>query len=180
VSTLLILYGLGLLHAGFAGFREAAGRNLRIRKAGYFVKAVLRGVVLGQAAALIIFAVISIMYFGSPDGEALLATLGKAGESALAIYLGYTSLVLLAFVPYAFPSVEVRSLTIVAVFGPLTLMLPLVMLAGAAAAIVSVPRAEVAILFASSIAAVSLVEPALAHFGFSKREAARARGAVDA
>lgn len=60
-------------------------------------------------------------------------------------------------------------------FGPLTLMLPLVMVAGAGAAIVSEPRADVALLFAISIAAVSLVEPALAFFGFSRREAAHDR-----
>ena len=172
MSVLLSLYALGLVHGGFAGFREAAGRNLRIRKHRYFVKAVLRGLLFAQLASILIFTAILIMYL---DDRSVLSTLGAAGENALQIYLAYTALVLLAFVPYAFPSVEVRSLTIVAVFGPLTLMLPLVMLAGAAAAIASVPRAEVAILFAVSIACVSLVEPALAFFGFSKRDADRDR-----
>jgi hypothetical protein len=175
VRILLVLYLLGLVHAGFSGFREAAGRNLRIRKRRYFVRAVLRGLGLGQVAATIIFLVLLALDRASPDPEALFVTLGRAGERALAIYLAYTVLVLLAFVPYAFRSVEIRSLTVVAVFGPLTLLLPVVMLAGAAAAIVSVPTPEVAILFATSITAVSLVEPALAFLGFSKRDAARDR-----
>jgi hypothetical protein len=174
VKPLLVLYLLGLVHGGFAGFREAAGRNLRIRKAPYFVRAVLRGVAFGQVASTIIFLVILAMYL---DDRAVLDTLGRAGERALTIYLGYTALVLLAFVPYAFPSVEIRSITIVAVFGPLTLLLPLAMLTGAAVAIAAVPRSEVALLFGVSIACVSLVEPALAYFGFSTRDAARARSA---
>lgn len=172
MTVLFALYVLGLVHGGFSGFREAAGRNLRIRKRRYFFRAVVRGLLVAQVAATIIFAVILSMYLRQPD---VLATLSAAGERALIVYLGYTVLVLLAFVPYAFRSVEVRSLTIVAVFGPLTLMLPLVILAGAIAAIASTPRAEVATLFAVSITCVSLVEPALAYCGFSKRDAQRER-----
>lgn len=160
--NLLCLYGLGLLHSGFAGYREATGRNLLIEKRRYYQRAVLRGLVAGQVAATIIFGVLLVMYSSAADPVALLATLGRAGRSALCVYVPYTTIVLAAFIPYLLPSLESRTLTIVAVFGPLTLLLPVVILVGAAAAVISVPTAEVAILFAVSIAAISAVEPVLA------------------
>jgi hypothetical protein len=176
VSELLLLYALGLVHGGFAGFREATGRNLLIGKSRYYVRAIARGVIAAQAASMIIFLVLLAMFAASGDGPRLLEVLGGAGRAALTVYLGYTALVLAAYVPYLVPSLESRALTIVAVFGPLTLMLPVVMLAGAAAALIAVPRAEVAILFATSIAAVSLVEPTLAAGGWSLADAERLGG----
>jgi hypothetical protein len=171
---LVILWLFGSLHAGFAGIRESMGRNLLIRKRRYYFRAAVRGALVGQGASLLVVLTLAGMLSTAPDPGELLATLGAAGQSALAVYAPYTAVVLVTFIPYFVPSVEVRSLVICAVFGTLTLLLPVVILAGAVAAVVAVPRAEVAVLFLVSVASIALVEPVLAATGWSTREAARA------
>ena len=52
-------------------------------------------------------------------------------ERSLPIYLSYTGLVLCTFIPYAIPNWEIKSVVTVLVFGPLTLLQPVVIIAGA-------------------------------------------------
>ncbi len=178
MSTLLGLYVLGLVHAGFAGFREATGRNMRIRKFRYLLRAVLRGLFIGQLAAIIIFLTLILMGGLSERNDELLSVLLPGCNAALWVYGIYTMMVFAAFVPYLYPSLELRALTIVAGFSMLTLSLPLVMVAGAATAFFIAPNIQVGVLFAVSIAAVSSVEPILAATGWSARDAARENGEV--
>ncbi len=170
---LAVLYLLGLLHACLAGYRDAAGRNHLISKTRYFRRATIRGFLVGQLAAGVILATLVGLLSSSPNPEDLLATLGHAGRGAIYVYLGYSSLVGLTFVLYAIPYVEVRSLCTVAIFGPLTLILPFVMIAGAIVAIVRTPEFEVVTLFAVSAGVMLSLDKILAAGGWSKREAER-------
>lgn len=45
-GSLFVLGALALCDAGFSAFREAAGRNLLIRKKAYYRAAVLRGIIV--------------------------------------------------------------------------------------------------------------------------------------
>lgn len=176
MTELFLLYLFGLMHAGFAGFRESTGRNLRIRKARYVMRSVLRGLFIGQLAAIIIFLTLILLGALADDGDRLITSLQPACRTALWIWGSYTVLVLAAFVPYLSPSLEIKALSIVGVFSMLTLSLPVVMVIGAAVAFMQAPHAAAGILFAVSIAAVSAVEPVLAATGWSARDAARENG----
>ena len=177
MAELLVLYALGVAHGAFAGYREAAGRNLLVDKRRYYAAAVFRGVVAGNVAAVPILATLLWLNATDDDPARLADDLAAAGQSALAVYLAYTAAIGATFVLHAVPSLELRALTTIALFGPLTLALPFVILAGAAAALHTRPTFAVGALFAVSIAAVSLVEPALSWLGFSRRAARAAHGA---
>ena len=51
------------------------------------------------------------------------------------VYIPYTSIVLLTFVPYAIPNWEIKSLITVIVFGPLTMLQGFVILGGCVMAV---------------------------------------------
>src|SRR6185436_11165402 len=121
MTPLFLLYLLGTVHACFAGYREAAGRNLRIRKRRYYLSATLRGLIAGQLAAALI--VLTLLALGARLGsfELLFAALAPGCWAAVAVFGTYAAFVGLAFVFFAVPHPEVRTLTSVLVFGPFTL-----------------------------------------------------------
>ncbi len=176
MTPLVLLYLLGTTHACFAGYREAAGRNLRIHKGRYYRRATLRGFLAGQAAAAVIVATLLALAARRGSLQALFDTVGPGSWAAVEVYSVYAALVGVAFVFFAFPHPEVRTLTSVLVFGPFTLGLRVVILLGAAAALYVGPNLDTAVLFAVGAGSMLLVEPALAALGWSKREAAVASG----
>lgn len=166
---LAILYGLATLLSGFVGFRDAAGRNGHIEKSKYYQRSVLRAILLEQVL-LGLIGVIGWLAVGS-QGLALLA---PAAWRAAAVYLPYTAVVLLAFLPYAVPHWEVRSLVTVAVLGPLTLLQPVVVVLGWLAAIAPISGDVPQLIFFSLAAGqVLLLESLLGWLGWSAKEAIR-------
>lgn len=157
--SLIVLPMLVLIDAGFAGFRDAAGRDPRIHKwrDGWYPRAVVRGLIAG-AIALVVVAVLA----GIPG---LVFELGadyrRAADAMLLILGPYTLFVLGAFIPYFIPSIEVRTLVSVIVFGPCTLVRPLVILASAIVAMLTVPQPAVCAAIALAVGATLLIEPAL-------------------
>ncbi len=159
--TPLLLYLLATTDTAFAGFRAAAGRNGRIYKRRYYTRAVLRGLCAGQAliaaAGLVILAVI----LAQSDRTRAFWELASAGQTMVWVYGIYATVVLLAFLPYLFWGSEIRTLTTVIVFGPLTLLRPGVVLAGVLACVARKPTWAVAISAAAASTAVLLLEPLL-------------------
>jgi hypothetical protein len=157
--TFALLSVLALIDAGFAGFRDAAGRDPRVFKwrDGIYPRAIVRGLIAGVIAQLVVAALV-----GTP---ALLLELGddyrRAADAMLWVLVPYTLFVLGAFIPYFIPSIEVRTLVSVIVFGPCTLARPLVMLAAAIAAMITVPRPAVCAAVAVAVGVTVLLEPAL-------------------
>ena len=68
--------------------------------------------------------------YKAPHGPEGIAELEPAAQRALMIYVPYTIVVLLTFIPYALPNWELRSLVTVTIFGPLTLLQPLIVIIG--------------------------------------------------
>lgn len=178
MTPLVLLYLLGTVHACFAGYREAAGRNLRIRKTRYYVRGTVRGLLAGQVAAFLIGVTILLLAARLGSLEALYAAVERGAWAAVTVFGAYAALIALAFAFFAFPHPEVRTITSVLVFGPFTLGLKAVIVAGAAAAVAAQPRFEVAILFAVGAGMMLAVEPALARLGWSLREASLAPAEV--
>lgn len=139
----LLLYLLATIDAACCGYRAAAGRSALIRKSSYYRRAILRGLLFGQAAVLIAGLVVLLLFTLSSDRASLISDLLEAGRRLLIVYLPYAAAVLMAFALRLIPSVDLRSMTSLLIFGPFMLIRPLVAVAGVAWAIIAVPRIEV-------------------------------------
>jgi hypothetical protein len=140
------LWLLATLDAAFTGYREAAGRNALIDKRRYYRRAMLRGALFGQLAVLIAAVVVLITLTVASDRRLLISDFERAGAHMLWVYLPYAGIILIAFAIRLFPSVDIRSITSTIVFGPLTLVRPLVAIGGVAYGIVAAPRIATVVL----------------------------------
>jgi hypothetical protein len=156
IPALLAL--LALVDAAFCGFRDAAGRNPRIEKRSYFLRAVRRGALAGLAAvaalAALTFAVLGL----APDPAGLWVDLLAAGQRLILVYGAYAALVCTALLAYALPVHEARVLASVMILGPFTMVRPWVLAAGALLAALGAARAETAALTLASALAIGLIE----------------------
>jgi hypothetical protein len=137
---------LATIDAAFTGYRAAAGRNALIDKRDYYRRAMLRGALYGQLAVAITGIVMLGLVLLSPEPAALLRELEQAGLRMLIVYVPYAAVIFLAFALRAVPSVDIRSITSVLIFGPFTLIRPVVALAGVLWAMLSAPRLATVLL----------------------------------
>src|SRR5262245_12251589 len=128
--TPALLYLLATVDAALCGYRAAAGRSALIRKRDYYRRAMLRGALAGQVAVLVAGVAASVAILTAADQAAVWAELLGAGRRMLQVYLPYAGILGVAFLVRIVPSVDARSLTSTLVFGPFTLLRPVVLSAG--------------------------------------------------
>ena len=136
-----LLWLLATVDSAFIGYREAAGRNALIDKKVYFRHALIRGALFGQLAVLIVGVITAIALITSSDASALYSKMELIGARMLTVYVPYAVILLVTFCVRALPSVDIRSITSVLIFGPFTFIRPLVVLAGAVWGVVAAPGA---------------------------------------
>jgi hypothetical protein len=134
-----LLWLLATVDSAFIGYREAAGRNALIQKRAYFRNALIRGALFGQLAVLIVGVIMAIAIVTSSDSTALFSKFELVGARMLTVYVPYALIILITFCIRAVPSVDIRSITSVLIFGPFTFIRPLVVLAGAVWGVVAAP-----------------------------------------
>jgi len=139
----MALWLLATLDAAFTGYREAAGRNALINKRAYYRRAMINGALFGQLAVAIAGVVLLVALALTPDKDALLSDYNRAGSRMLVVYLPYAAVVLMAFLIRAIPSVDIRSITSTAIFGPFTLIRPAVAIIGVAYGVMAAPKVEI-------------------------------------
>ncbi|MEO1271348.1 MAG: hypothetical protein AAFX99_24915 [Myxococcota bacterium] len=149
---LIVLYALGVVLAGLMGCRHAMARDARIDKGRYLRRSIVFAVGIGQLNIALAALGLALGWLINPNPAELLATLHDAGLAALMVYGTYTLIVALTFVGYAVPNTEVRSLVTVAIFGPLTLIQPVVVLLGLVAALAVQPSLVVVVGFVPCVA----------------------------
>lgn len=149
-----LLWLLATVDSAFIGYREAAGRNALIEKGAYFRRALVRGALFGQLAVLIVGVITAIALVASSDAATLFSQFELIGARMLTVYVPYALIILITFCIRAVPSVDIRSITSVLIFGPFTFIRPLVVLAGAVWGIVAAPGA---ITIAITVLIVSLM-----------------------
>ena len=137
----VFLWLLATIDSAFIGYREAAGRNALIDKRAYYRHALIRGALLGQVAVLIVGVMTAVALIISNDAGALFSKMESVGARMLTVYVPYALILLITFCIRALPSVDIRSITSVLIFGPFTFIRPLVVLAGAVWGIVAAPGA---------------------------------------
>jgi hypothetical protein len=134
-----LLWLLATVDSAFIGYREAAGRNALIQKRAYFRHALIRGALFGQLAVLIVGVITATVLATASDPGALFSKFETVGARMLTVYIPYALILLITFCIRAVPSVDIRSITSVLIFGPFTFIRPLVVLAGAVWGIVAAP-----------------------------------------
>jgi len=136
-----LLWLLATVDSAFIGYREAAGRNALIDKKDYYRHALIRGALFGQLAVLIAGVITAIALANSHHPLALFTKLELIGARMLLVYIPYALIILIALSIRAVPSVDIRSITSTLIFGPFTLIRPLVVLLGAVWGILAAPGA---------------------------------------
>jgi len=134
------LWLLATMDASFAGYREAAGRNALIDKRRYYLRAMIRGAVLGQVAVVIAALVILSLLLITGNPQSLIWDLEKAGSRMLVVYVPFAMMILLAFCVRSIPSVDIRSITSTLIFGPFTLIRPVLAVIGLVYGVLAAPR----------------------------------------
>lgn len=141
-----LLWLLATVDSAFIGYREAAGRNALIEKNAYFRRAFVRGALFGQLAVLIVAVITAIALLSSHDAGALLSKLELVGARMLTVYIPYALIILITFCVRAVPSVDIKSITSVLIFGPFTFIRPVIVLAGAVWGVIVAPDAITIVL----------------------------------
>ena len=144
--SILLLWLLATVDSAFIGYRDAAGRSALIDKRHYYRRALLRGALMGQIAVAIAGVVAIGLLAAAPQPARLFDTLENVATRMLVIYVPYALILIATFFVRAIPSVDIRSITSVLVFGPFTLIRPLVVLAGAIWGLIAAPTASVTLL----------------------------------
>ena len=160
----LALWLLATMDAGFTGYREAAGRNALIDKRRYYQHAMLRGALFGQIAVALAAVLILLTLFASGDWQSLAADFQHIGLRMLVVYVPYAAIVLLAFAVRAIPSVDIRSITSTLIFGPFTLVRPLVAVIGVVYGVLAAPRVETIVVGLVVLAMMLSLERTLSFF----------------
>ena len=135
----VLLWLLATVDSAFIGYREAAGRNALIDKRAYYRRALIRGALFGQLAVLIVGVITVIVLITVRDAGLLFSDLELVGARMLVVYVPYAIILLITFCVRAIPSVDIRSITSVLIFGPFTFIRPLVVLAGALWGVMAAP-----------------------------------------
>lgn len=144
--SILLLWLLATVDSAFIGYRDAAGRNALIEKRAYYRHAMLRGALMGQIAVGIVGIVAAAMLAVEPQPARLFESFEQAATRMLMVYVPYALILTITFFFRAIPSVDIRSITSVLVFGPFTLIRPFVVLAGAIWGLLAAPTARVLLL----------------------------------
>ena len=146
--SIVLLWLLATVDSAFIGYREAAGRSALIDKRDYYRNALIRGALFGQIAVALVGLAALAMLAASPQPAALLETFEQVATRMLIVYVPYALIITITFFIRAIPSVDIRSITSVLVFGPLTLVRPLVVLAGAIWGLLAAPATGILLLVA--------------------------------
>lgn len=132
VAALLAL--LAVFDGVLSGFRAAAGRDGRIDKRPYYRRAIARGAQAGVVVVVANVAVAAVLVATSADPGATWAEFLRAGTTCAWIFGGFATVTLAAIALWWSPIHEYRLLATVIVLGPLTLIRPIVIIAGLAIA----------------------------------------------
>jgi hypothetical protein len=156
LALAVALLFIAALDALFAGFRASCGRSGLVRHRRADVLASRRGLALG---ALLLAPVAAAIAADAAAGPDRLDLYNAAGQGMLSVYLPYGVVVLLALGAYATLSWRRRFLASALLLGPLTLVRPLVALAGAGTAWWVTRDLAVGAVSLAAVAAVLAVEP---------------------
>jgi len=125
----LTLWILATLDAAFAGFRAAAGRNALLDKRAYYGRSLLIGALYGQIMAGIVAVVVIAI---ARVDQGFWAEAMAAATRFLWVMTPYAVIVVLAVAIRLIPSIDLKCISSVVVFGPCVLIRPIMVVAAMA------------------------------------------------
>ena len=128
--TLFVLYVLALLDGLLCGARVSMGRSAMIAKRGYYMRAMMRGLIGAQIVSTIALVTLVLVMSLSTHRMLLRGDLEHASGRMVRLFIPYAALVLGNILLRLVPSTDIRSATSVMMLGPLTAIRPFVMTAG--------------------------------------------------
>ncbi len=146
VINAVLLYVLAVCDSALSGYRAVAGLNPQIFKRSYHAQAVIRALWWGHGCIALIVGLILVLLVLAKQPQDLLVILTKASGYCLEVYLAYAALTFIALVFFTAPSRDIRSLSIVLILGPFTLIRLPVAIIGVAWALWHQPNLEVLIV----------------------------------
>lgn len=159
--SVLLLWLLATLDAAMSGYRAAGGRSAKINKRSLHIRAQLLGVACGQCCLVLLAGLVVLLLLTADRVGKLSDDLVIACESLHVVFIPYSLVFLAALVLRLLPSVDVRSVLNVLVFGPFTLLRPFVGIGGVLLAFAAVPRWQVLCVGLAGIAMMTALEPFL-------------------
>jgi hypothetical protein len=153
----VVLASIALVDGVMARFRAATGRNGRIRKRGYYVVAMRRGLAAGAAVLGCLALVVALVLATAPDPATQYIDLTHAGTTMLRVIGPYAAIVVASLVGYAVLPRGPATFLILVGLGPLTLIRPWLTIAAGLTAAWTAPNpltAGCAVLAATSVLAV--------------------------
>jgi len=133
IPALMIVFAV--LDLCFVGFRSAAGRDGRIDKRAYYLRAMVFGAAIGLVLSAALGMATWIVMSQLAQPYALFAEMVVIGQTMSVIFGAYAFLVVAALLVYGVSRHEVRTLSTVAILGPFTLMRPWIVVLAFAAGI---------------------------------------------
>lgn len=168
MTSVVILYLLAVIDGMFVGYRDAIGRNPRLDKHRYFLRAILTGIGLVHLALFAIAATVILTLAWVGDFAAATASFQEVAATMRVVYLGYAGCVALAFCGYALPSYDLRSYVTITALASLTLIRPPVIVVGAFVAALNADNpATWATCFVIAVTMASL-QPGLNRLGWNR------------
>lgn len=152
-----VLAAIALIDGMMAGFRAATGRNGRIRKRGYYVVAMRRGLAAGATVLGCLALVLTVVLATAPGPATRYTDLTHAGTTMLWIIGPYAAIVVASLAGYAVLPRRLATFLILLGLGPFTLLRPWVAIAAGLTAAWTAPNpltAGCAMLAATSVLAV--------------------------
>jgi hypothetical protein len=159
VAVPALLCTIALIDATLSGFRAATGRNGQIRKRHYYLMAMLRGLSIGVVALAAVGAVLA----AAASLDARHTRLVNAGAAMLYVYGPFAALVIASLIGYWLLPRRSATYLIVLGLGPMTLIRPLVAIAGGIAVIATTSDTVVWSCAALAVVAVLGIEPWIHH-----------------
>jgi len=157
---LAALYLLATAEGAICGYRIAARRGLLVDKHACY-RAVTRGTLWAQIAAVIAAGALVAAWKLAPDRAALLSDMEHAARRMLWVFVPYAVAIFGSFAVRALPSTDIRSTTCVMIVGRMTALRPFVAIAGVLYGIIPAGRWETKALGAVVLALTLSLEPLL-------------------
>ncbi|MGW5667173.1 hypothetical protein [Micromonospora sp. NPDC003776] len=157
----VVLAAIAVVDGVLAGFRAATGRNGLIRKRGYYLLAMRRGLAVNAAVLGCLALVLGVTVATAPDPATRYTDLTRAGSTMLWVVGPFAAVVVASLIGYAVLPRRAATFLILLGLGPLTLIRPWVATAAGLAAAWTAPNLPTAGCAVLAAAGVLAVEPSV-------------------
>jgi heme/copper-type cytochrome/quinol oxidase subunit 1 len=163
VAVPVLLTSIAAIDGVLAGFRAATGRNGRIRKHGYYLVAMRRGLAAETAVLGCLTLVFGTVVATAPDPATRYTELTHAGTTMVWVIGPFAATVLASLLGYAALPRRPATFLILLGLGPFTLIRPWVTITAGLAAACTAPNLSTAGCAVLAATSVLTVEPWVHH-----------------